>query len=95
MLIVDTPCLVNNIFATGIGEGLSRGGAWLVLLLLLLDAHHELVVAVLLSPLKVLVIVLRQLVCKIWIIHQLHQVRAFRGRFLCRHHTSLGYRLLF
>jgi len=95
MLIVDTARLVNNIFATGIGEGLSRGGARLVLLLLLLDAHHELVVAVLLSPLKVLVIVLRQLVCKVRIIHQLHQVRAFRGRFLCRHHTSLGYRLLF
>jgi len=58
MLIVDAPCLVNDILAAGIGEGLRRSGAGLVLLLLLLDAHHELVVAVLFSPLEVLVVVL-------------------------------------
>jgi hypothetical protein len=58
MLIVDTPSLVNNIFSTGISEGLSSGRARLILFLLLLNAHHKLVVAVFLSSLKVLVIVL-------------------------------------
>jgi hypothetical protein len=58
MLIVDTPSLVNNIFSTSISEGLSSGRAWLILFLLLLDAHHELIMAVFLSSLKVFVIVL-------------------------------------
>lgn len=93
--VTDAPCFEQNVFATCVCEGLGGGRAGLILLLLLLDAHHQFVVAVFLSSLEVLVIVFRELVGQVGIVHQFHEVWGFWGRFLSWQLVCLRDGLLF